>query len=217
MSTPHHHPPEDTLMGYAAAALDDAETLLVACHLTLCPVCRTLVDGYDAVGAALLSDVEESEVSASSLDAVLARLDEPEPPPPPRLPSDGVLPRPLLQLVGHSLADTPFRRVAPGIRRFDLPLGTKERPVALVGLRPGLRVPDHKHSATERGLVLTGGFTDEVGHYVRGDVSIREPDEEHPHQQRIDDGVECVVLMVDDGPKVPVDLVGRVVNALFGL
>jgi putative transcriptional regulator len=204
-------------MAYAAASLDDAVTLFVASHLTLCPVCRTLVDGYDAVGAALMTGVDDVDMSAGSLDALLARLDEPAPPRPPPIPSDGILPRPLLQAVGQGAADLPFRRVAPGIRRYDLPLGTKERPVAIVGLRPGLRVPDHRHSATERGLVLTGGFTDESGHYVRGDVSFRDADEDHDHQQQIDTGVECLVLMVDDGPKIPVTITGKVVNALFGL
>ncbi len=215
--TPQHHTPEHVLVAYAAGSLDDAETLFVATHLTLCPVCRALVQGYDALGAALLKGVEAVEVDAGSLDSVLARLDEPEPDPPPQVRSDGVLPRPLLDVVGRSLGEVPFRTVLPGIRRFDLALGNKDRPVALVGLRSGLRVPDHRHSATERGLVLTGSFSDETGQYRRGDVSIREPEDEHPHQQRIDVGPECVVLMVDDGAKIPVTIMGKVVNTLFGL
>ena len=111
----------------------------------------------------------------------------------------------------------PFRRAAPGIWRFDLPQGRPDRVVCLVSLRAGLQVPEHRHSAAERGLVLRGGFTDETGHYVRGDVTLRGPDEPAPHRQQIDDGERCVVLMVDDGPKIPTTPLGKLVNFLFQL
>lgn len=215
---PDHHPPDDMLAAYAAGGSPDGEGLLVATHLALCPVCRAVCDGYDALGGALLANAEAAPLPDAALEAVLARLDEPAPAkapsPPPSGPGD--VPMPLRAVTGR-LKDVPFRRVAPGIRRWDLPISTKQAPVALVGVRPNLAIPPHRHAATERGLVLTGGFTDEVGHFVRGDVCVRGPDEAEPHRQRIDDGEECVILMVDDGPKLPTTAVGRVVNFLFGL
>lgn len=217
-----HHPTDDLLAAYAAGATDDGEELVIATHLALCPACRDRAASFEAIGGALIAAAQppaEPPSAAGDLDAVLARLDDPEPEPdrkpmPPAGKDD--LPMPLR---GHTgpLADVPFRRVAPGIWRFDLAeLSRPDRPVALISLRPGLRVPDHRHSATERGLVLRGGFTDESGHYVRGDLAIRGPDDEHAHQQRIDDGERCVVLMVDDGPKIPTTWWGRLVNFLFG-
>ena len=37
---PHHHPHDELLMEYAAGALDESHSLLVATHLSFCPVCR---------------------------------------------------------------------------------------------------------------------------------------------------------------------------------
>ncbi|MEQ1503821.1 MAG: cupin domain-containing protein [Myxococcota bacterium] len=229
-----HHPPDDLLAAHAAGAADDAEALLVATHLALCPVCRDACAALDAVGGALLGAGAvlpgdpgpagpSVGMSADALDAALAatlgRLDAPDTDVPrPMPPADGPndLPMPLRALTGP-LSAIPFRAAAPGIWKFELPQSRPGRPVCLVSLRPGLVVPPHRHSGAERGLVLTGGFADETGHYTRGDVSFRTPDEAEPHHQRIDDGERCVVLMVDDGPKIPTTWLGRVVNFLFGM
>jgi putative transcriptional regulator len=217
----HHHPPEDALAHYVAGTADQAEALLVATHLALCPPCRFVVERLDTVGGTLLertSAPADAFDADAALDGLLSRLDEPAPEPdrPPAPPAAGPhdIPMPLRGLTGP-LASVPFRRASPGVWRFDLPMTRQDRPVCLVSLRPGLRVPDHRHSGAERGLVLTGGFTDESGHYLRGDVTWRGPEEEAAHQQQIDPGERCVVLMVDDGPKIPTTALGKVVNFLF--
>lgn len=215
-----HHVPEEILASYAAGASDEAEALLVATHLALCPRCRALCGSLDALGGALLSPGGPPEVAVAedALSSLLARLDEPESPRPKLVPPAGPLdiPMPLRALTGP-LAQVPFRATTPGIWRFDLPMSTRERPVALVSIRPGLSIPPHRHASTERGLVLQGGFTDDLGHYLRGDVSIRTSEDAHAHEQLIDEGERCVVFMVDDGPKLPTTALGRVVNFLFGL
>jgi putative transcriptional regulator len=211
----NHHPPDDLLASYAAGNADDGEALLVATHLALCPRCRLICDDLDQIGGALLT--REVPLPDGGLEAVLARLDTPEPPRkpmPPAGPND--IPMPLRGYTGP-LAEVQFRSAGPGIWRFDLPHSRPDRPVALLSLRPGLTVPPHRHSGTERGLVLTGSFTDEGGRYGRGDVSIRTPDDPDVHRQQIDTGDRCVVLMVDDGAKIPTTLMGRMVNFLFGL
>jgi putative transcriptional regulator len=217
---PSHHPPQDLLAAYASGGVEAGEGLFAATHLALCPTCRAVCDGFEAVGGSMLERTPELALGAGALARVFARIDAspgpvPSPPPPdPVGPNDA--PLPLRSLTG-SLDAVRFRRVAPGILRFDLPGSTAARPMALLSLRPGLHVPAHTHGAVERGLVLRGGFTDEVGHFVRGDVSWRDAGEAEPHRQRMDEGERCVVLMVDDGPKIPVDWMGRVVNTLFGL
>ena len=215
---PRHHPPQDLLAAYVSGGADAAEELFAATHLALCPACRVVCDGLEAVGGRLLEGVPEAPLAAGALASVMSRLDEAPPPAPAVVPAAGGddLPMPLRGLTG-SIDTIPFRRVAPGILRFDLPGSTPKRPVAVLSLRAGLSVPAHRHGAVERGLVLRGGFTDETGHFVRGDVSWRDTGEAEPHRQRMDDGERCVVLMVDDAPKIPVDWFGRVVNTLFGL
>jgi putative transcriptional regulator len=212
-----HHPPDDLLASYAAGAADDGESLLVATHLALCPRCRDVVDRLDGLGGALADHAPPVALAPDALDRALARLDEPAPPPAPMPPAGELdVPMPLRALTGP-LGQVPFRGAGPGIWRFDLPLSRPDRPVALLSLRPGLRIPAHRHTATERGLVLRGGYTDETGHFQRGDVQIRGPDEADTHRQTIDDGERCVVLMVDDGSKLPSTWYGRLVGWLFGL
>ena len=85
-------------------------------------------------------------------------------------------------------------------------------PARLFRLAPGSTVPDHDHVGTETTLVFTGGFTDEGGHYQRGDVAIR--GETATHQQRIDPGEPCVVMVLADNPLVPRTLRGWVASKL---
>lgn len=211
-----HHPPNDLLTSYAAGTADDGEALLVATHLALCPRCRSFCEGLDDIGGELLTRTE-APVSDDLLDALLAKLDTPEPPRAPMPPAgENDLPMPLRGFTGP-IADIPFRTTAPGIWRFDLPQSRADRPVAILSIQPGLTIPPHRHSGTERGLVLQGSFTDDAGRYARGDVSIRGPEDPDAHHQRIDAGERCVVLMVDDGAKIPTTWSGRVVNFLFGL
>jgi len=217
---PAHHPPPDALAAYSTGSADEAEALLAATHLALCPRCRVVVEGMESVGGGLLDREPAAPIGDRAFEAVLRRLDAPESADPPRLPPPPAgrddVPMPLRALTGPIDA-APFRQVAPGIRRFDLPLSRPGRPVAILSLRPGLVVPPHRHSAVERGLVLRGGFTDEAGQFGRGDVSWRDTEEPEPHRQRIDDGERCVVLMVDDGAKIPITWGGKIINALFGL
>lgn len=210
-----HHPPDEMLASWSAGASPSGEALLVATHLALCPSCRDRSAALDAVGGAWLSDAVPANLEGG-LDRLLARLDDP-PPAPIQAPAPAGrddLPMPLRALTGP-LDAVPFRRKAPGVWRFDLPMSTPECAVALVSLRPRFHVPPHHHSATERGLVLSGGYTDETGHYTRGDVQVRTPDDPEPHDQRIDDGQRCVVLMVDDGAKLPTTWLGQLVVRLF--
>lgn len=210
-----HHPPDDWLASWAFGSADEAVELLVATHLALCPSCRRVAERWEKLGGAWLEEwATAGEVP--DVELLLARLDEapPRPVPPPAPAGAEEAPLPLRRYTGP-LADVPFRRTAPGIWRWDLPMSSRERPVALVSVRARMRVPVHRHAATERGLVLTGGYSTAGGHFGRGDVEVRGPEDPEPHRQTIDPGPRCVILMVDDGPKVPVDLVGRLLVRLF--
>jgi putative transcriptional regulator len=212
-----HHPPDDLLASYAAGTSDEGESLLVATHLALCPRCRDVCTRLDHIGGGLMGPIPAEPVAADALDRLLGRLDEPLPPvvapPPPEGPND--VPLPLRAHTGP-LSRVRFSRAGVGIERFDLPMSRPNRPVALVSLRPGMTVPPHRHAGVERGLVLQGGYQDETGHFARGDVQVRFPDDLEPHAQRIDDGERCIVFMVDDGEKLPTTWTGRLVALLFG-
>lgn len=215
---PEHHAPDEILIAYAAGSLGASESLLVACHLTLCPKCRDLVADADAVGAALLASPESPMAPApanpapSMLDAMLARLDQEDDTGPahdagqrPAVDPRGIVPAPLFALIGDIDA-APWRRLLRGIYSLDVPAQDDARYVKLFRFEAGLHVPRHAHPGFEGTLVLSGGFTDEDGHHVRGDLSVL--DETRPHEQHIDDDGPCTWLLVADGKPIPRTLLG---------
>ncbi len=88
MSLPSHHPGDTLLIDYSGGALCEGASLVVATHLAFCPCCRRLVTDMDAVGGALLEDLEPEPLDPGCLDALLARIDREENtlPLPPRRP-----------------------------------------------------------------------------------------------------------------------------------
>ncbi|MBT5567275.1 MAG: histidine kinase, partial [Rhodospirillaceae bacterium] len=71
-----HHPSDDLLWSYAAGSLDEPSSILIATHLSLCPVCRAVVAKAESVGGELFEDLASEDIEAGSLAAVLARLDD---------------------------------------------------------------------------------------------------------------------------------------------
>ena len=86
-----HHPTDELLLEYAAGTAAEPEALLVACHLTLCPTCRAVVEAAHTAASALAGEAVGA-VADDVLATTLARLDEPEETAPPRIDPDGVLP-----------------------------------------------------------------------------------------------------------------------------
>ncbi len=214
MTAPVHHLPADTVAGYANGEAAEAEALLVATHLALCPTCRSEVSRLEALGGVALETLEPAP--ALDLDAMLARLDEPEPAPTvaprPRVAPTGqlaTLPEPLRSYVG-SFDGLPWKTKIPGVRTADLGLSLGEVPVRLSVLKPGLKLPRHTHAGRELTLVLQGGFENGHGHYVRGDVEVGLP--EQVHAMVIDPGDPCIALSVNEGSLEPVDLLGKLVS-----
>ncbi|MGL1147904.1 zf-HC2 domain-containing protein, partial [Vibrio parahaemolyticus] len=67
-----HHPSNSLLLDYAAGTLDEASSLLIATHLTLCPHCRREVAAAEAIGGSLLDDLPAAPLRPGALDAVMA-------------------------------------------------------------------------------------------------------------------------------------------------
>ena len=213
--TPSHHLPDELLMAYAAGALEEAESLLVATHASLCARCAQKVDEFERMGGALLSASETATVSDDLLARTLALLDGVPPAAPLPPVRDAVLPAPLARLIG------PFEQIAwtqslGNTETLELSLQLGGVPVRLRRFRPGTHIPKHTHRAPEYDLVLTGGVTDDRNgqHFVRGDVSSN--DERDAHSLTIDLGEPCVALSVHAARVKPIGLWSRLVFGYTG-
>ena len=228
-----HHPSEAVLMAYAAGALGEGLSLLVATHLSLCPDCREVVAEAEALGGALLDETDMAPISSGAADALLARLDGDgaEPPSvrsarqsdtrrrPPSSPAraygDGKdLPAPLRDYV-RDLSAARWQWVATGVRQLDLMQRPRGRDTArLLKIAPGRVLPHHGHGGLELTVVLQGSFTDEQGRFTRGDLA--EIDADDAHQPIADSGDPCICLIGTDAPLRFSGLVPRMMAPVMG-
>ncbi len=213
----NHHPSDALLLDYASGALGETWSLGIATHLALCPQCRRTVALMEGIGGSLLDDLAPAPVGDGSFDALMARLDNVAPEPaPPAVPASGgspVLPRPLRDYVGSDLDGIRWKHLGMGARQFILPAAQKGVTARLLWIPAGKPVPEHAHGGQELTLVLRGSFTDETGHYARGDL--QEADESLHHQPHASPGEDCICLAITDAPLRFKSLAARMVQPLL--
>ncbi|MBN3564363.1 ChrR family anti-sigma-E factor [Aliamphritea spongicola] len=223
-----HHLDEATLLSYAAGSLSQGMALVVACHLSMCPQCRERAAAQEAVGGSLLEDLAPAQVSADTLDNLLAMLDvsaetmaevqaetvRKETAPEERARQTGShLPAPLGDYLPYALEDVPWKKLVSGISYYDLDCqsGGVSR---LMRIAPGKNILPHTHKGNELTLVLQGSFCDEIGRFARGDIA--DLDEQVEHQPLVDSNVDCICLIATDAPLKFTTLLGRLVQPVTG-
>ena len=213
--TPTHHPEDETLFRQAAGSLSAGPRLVVATHLEVCARCRGRLRGFEAVGGALLEALPATDISRSLLTRTLARLDASptasaaiEVPSPPGL---GDVPAPLRRYpIGR------WRYVQPGFHfsRISIPEDRRAN-VMLLKVAAGRSVPQHGHDGVEYTQVLSGSFSDALGHYGPGDLI--EADDDIDHQPIVGEDGECICLAAVEGRLRLHSFVARLVQPFLGL
>jgi len=215
--TSQHHPGDDLLISYAAGSQDEPVALVVATHLTLCPRCRKEVERLEALGGVLLEE-EVEPLGEERLNQVLARLDESAPdepaeaarrPAPRSTEGAPLVPRPLRDYLGDGIDQLDWMAFR-GLEKVELLPEFPGFRTRLMRIKSGTAMPSHTHDGSELTLVLAGGFSDENGHFVRGDVA--EADSSVNHQPIADPGEDCICLAVTDAPLRLTGPFGRLLN-----
>jgi len=226
-TTARHHPGEEMLLGYASGDLAEPFALVVATHLALCPECRAAVDRLEALGGVLLERVGIETGNAASLESAIdaaiaraARLSDagvPDRPAPRRVTgvSDRLFPQPLLDYVGGGLDRVPWKTLAPGIRHCIVARDADGDTARLLSIAPGHAVFEHSHGGTEMTLVLQGSYTSGGAHFRRGDLE--QADDSVVHRPVAGDEATCICLAVTDAPLRFRNVVGRLLQPLFGI
>lgn len=209
--SPQHHIPPELLLDYAGGSLDESWSLVVACHLTLCPHCRTELAAVEQVGGSMLEGIAPQPMRSSGFAAVAGRLGEqdragqeaaPAGSPNARFSQGrrgGGIPKPLHDYLRTGVDRIAWRWSGAGLHSFALPVPkARGGMVSLLKIAPGTGMPIHTHSGEEMTLVLSGGFTDENGAFERGDVEIADGSIEHRPVAMA--GQPCICLAVTDAP-----------------
>lgn len=215
----NHHPTTELLLSYAAGNLPAGFALVVAAHASMCPDCRRRIAHAESIGGALLYSMNPVEVSDHALPDLLARIDAGDFPEAAEdritLHSRSEAPGPLRSFVPGAYDELPWRTLAPGMKHIRLPLtdggACKAR---LLRFAPGVATPAHSHKGHEMTMVLRGSFSDELGRFGPGDV--QETDPSINHQPMADTGEDCICLVVTDAPLKFDNLVGKILQPIFG-
>jgi len=196
---PAHHIPAELLLDYAADTLDEAWSLVVACHLTLCPQCRRELKVIEAAAGSMVEEIAPGSVSATAFAAVAGRLGAQEPAPARTTAVSDGLPQPLRQYLDHELACIRWRWSGAGLASFALPISKKKGGmVSLLKVAPGAGLPLHTHAGDEITLVLSGGYTAGAAAFRRGDVELADGAVEHRPVAMLDQ--PCICLAISDAP-----------------
>jgi putative transcriptional regulator len=196
--TIYHHADDSTLLSYAAGALPESFSLVLAAHLEQCERCRQRLHQAENVGGTLLGGMQSTELSDDSIDRVWAAIEaaEPaaEPAPPPAV--EG-LPSVLGRYLPGGLDSIRWRTVAPGIRQFIIrDVESGHGTARLLSIAPGTTIPHHTHGGSELTLILKGSFSDEIGRFRTGDLA--DLDDSVHHQPVADTAEPCICLIATD-------------------
>jgi len=189
---------------YAAGRLDAGFVLLLETQAALRPDLGGPLLVMDAMGGVFLESEGEAVMSANALGAALAALEAGPAPVQRRAASQAGerldelirLPQPLQDFAFEAAAREGWKSHGRGLAVMPLHLDGQTE-CELLRIEPGCGAPRHTHRGNEFTLVVAGGFTDEMGSYGPGDVSVAGP--EDIHQPVADPGEVCLALAVRDG------------------
>jgi putative transcriptional regulator len=198
------------LAGYAMGRLPAPLNVLVESHLELSPVNRRFVSDLESLSGGVIETVEPAPLH--DRDARLAAIFATTPDVSAierRARPKHRLPEAICRFTGHDADTMPWKTILPGFKEYKLGEfdGLK---ASVFWIRPAQKIPSHTHEGGEVTLVCEGGFSDLLGSYERGDISIT--DSTVDHQPVAHDDGDCLGFAVTDAPLRLTGIIGRLFN-----
>ncbi|MCB2108260.1 MAG: ChrR family anti-sigma-E factor [Rhodobacteraceae bacterium] len=220
-----YHPADESLLAYAAGTLDEATSVLIATHLSLCPHCRAAVSAAESVGGEYLDRVEPSAAMKVSAADVLAMAEQggevarPAAPQACEIVADiadmADMPRPLRNYISDVGIKLKWRWMGPGVRYAQIAGDDASEKIGLLRIAPGTRLPRHGHTDEEYTMVLAGSYESASCRYRRGDVEWA--DAAVVHQPSAGREQECVCLVVTRGALKATGLFAPIIQPLMAI
>ena len=220
----NHHPQDDLLLSYAAGSLSESWSLAVASHLSLCSECRKTLELAETVGGVLLEDIPNQQLTSTTLESVFARIDQPDIEGAaensktrlkPSVDGGSIFPTVLQKYIGDRVENVPWKNIGSGIRQHLIETPDDDGSVRLLRIKAGKAVPNHGHQGRELTLVLSGSYHDGVSTYGAGDM--QDVDEEIVHKPIVDDGPDCICLVITDAPIIFKEWMPRLLQPLLAI
>ncbi len=216
MTIQTHHPAADHLLKFNQGALSAGQSVAIAAHLELCEHCRRnsrVIEQQSAKQWLGESGAESSNPFSWMLDDITRQPQETVSAQTDKafreihmMDRSVALPSVLAKLCSSGLV---WKRVTSCINQAEVNLD-KEAKCNFLYMKPGGRIPPHKHQGYEITLVLEGSFTDDLGEYREGDFILRVGDEMHtPFSEN-----GCLCFTVLDAPLTFTAGLARLLNPI---
>lgn len=221
--TVSHHLTSETIQDYAAGSLSIPMETLVACHLTVCNHCRERSELADRIGGSVLEQGEPEQVSLSAAELIQKVGLFPDHAAPQSSPVHGNgdapitgVPRPLARLLPTRLEELDWRRIAPGIKQYNLSDQHRSQGAfKLLHLNPGVVLSEHSHNDRELTYLVKGSYQDSMGRFKAGDIA--DLDEHDLHQPVIDANEPCIALIATHSPVRYSGVLGKIMQPFVGI
>lgn len=213
-----HHLSDEVLLDYTNGSLTLSMETLVACHLTVCPLCRKRSKLSDDVGGHLLTQQEPTATKISAADLLKRSRSLPSISVTKKVKEigDQTVPRPLGRLLPAPLEKLSWKAVAPGVKKFALnDQPRREGAFNLLRLEPGTALLEHSHNERELTYVVRGSYHDELGTFKAGDIA--DLDDEIEHRPVVGDEEICYALIATDAPVKYSSVFGKIIQPFVGI
>jgi len=214
--TKHGVIPDEWIVSYAAGALSEGQALVIASHAANHKGVRVKIDQAEDVGGTLIETENEAHLSENIFDGLLGRLDDEIDEidiPDQQFPG---MPAPLASYIGKPFEGLKWRFMGPGLRQHKLAEGPDGEKLWLLKAKGGVKIPVHDHRGSEMTLILTGSYHVGVKHYTSGLIELAGVDDKN-HEPMIDEGEDCICLVVTEAPIKIHNLLGRIMQPFTGL
>jgi putative transcriptional regulator len=216
-----HHASASTLASYVAGALDEARSVVVATHLSMCSDCRAAFSGFEALAGIVLESIDGAPMAVDALDRFWLRA-EPQNETvraPSAAASNDIEPEyapALARAIPGGIDAVRWRRVSPGVMQSILKAqGYRKGALRLLKIEAGTRIPKHTHQGGELTLILRGAYEDSIGVFSAGDLA--DLDDEATHSPLAIGEEPCICLIATSAPLVFKDLAARAMQPFVGL
>ena len=207
---------DDWLLSYAAGALTEGHSVMVATHLAYHEDLQQTVADAEAIGGALIDELDPAGIPADMLERVLGRIDtDPVQEVTTGNKVSSIAPRSLVDYLGCDVDKLNWRFMGPGMSNVRLWTGPNDERLWLLRARGGVATPEHGHIGDEWTLVLKGAYTAAEQHFSIGDMETA--DEEIVHQPIMDEDEECICLVLTTGLIRFKSPIARMLQPLIGL
>lgn len=207
---------DEWLLSYAAGTLTEGHSIMVASHIAYHEDLQQSVADAEAIGGALMDELDPAEVPGDMLERLLERLDEsPAREVQPINGDSHIAPQPLIDYLGCDLDNLKWRLMGPGMSNVRLWTGPNDERLWLLRARGGIAVPEHGHNGDEWTLVLKGAYKAAETDFTIGDMETA--DQEIVHQPVIREDEECICLVLTTGLIKFKSPIARMMQPLIGL